>query len=615
MTAIASLLSSAAAMPPPVPSGAATALSASFLDLLAPVACDTLPGERQADAAPGNALPLDDEATDHGADALAWLGVGAPPSLAMIAPDELPAAGADGSGVRATEPVAPIVSRVGGMQPSPVEPLVAPSGVPLSGSDGVASPAPNARTSQSSDGGDTPLPAPTASLVAPAGLPLPGSDASSVSRSGQDASPVTREEAYVAPHVGGATDDGIVAPDATATAMAAPVGAGFPTGETRTATGSVDQPFSLQPQIKLAGTPVSRRDALSPSVLQPWTRLDRRSVQGESDGRATREASSETISRVAALPLPAPIGRARFNQPFGEQAQTGTNLTETAATLNRAALPGVVRVPGAASLTGTLGGAAGFVVPPQAGAATVPAIASTSAGERPLPSVATVTPDAGATAAMRPVGEAAGDKQVERASPGAAAGLAPRVELMPAAAVAPAARVFAAAIHRALGEQDARQSSDPTPVLAPLTTTISGTTAMATVPGGALDTRHEHWPAAMIERIVSLRDMAAENDTRLRLSPDMLGTVDVSLKRDGDVVQVQITAEQAQTRQLLADAQPRLAELADARGVKLHLTGGQAGSGGQPDGDAPRHHPSPPSSTRRDAAAHDDAGSTEQRIA
>nr|WP_281356805.1 flagellar hook-length control protein FliK [Sphingomonas hominis] len=109
--------------------------------------------------------------------------------------------------------------------------------------------------------------------------------------------------------------------------------------------------------------------------------------------------------------------------------------------------------------------------------------------------------------------------------------------------------------------------------------------------------------------------MAAENDTRLRLSPDMLGTIDVSLRRDGDQVQVQITAEQAQTRQLLADAQPRLAELADARGVKLHLTGGQAGGGGQSGGDASRHHPSPPSSTRRDTAAHDDAGSTERRIA
>ncbi|NTS65221.1 flagellar hook-length control protein FliK [Sphingomonas sp. HHU CXW] len=189
-----------------------------------------------------------------------------------------------------------------------------------------------------------------------------------------------------------------------------------------------------------------------------------------------------------------------------------------------------------------------------------------------------------------------------------------QVEPRARGAAAPAALVFADAIHHALGERDSRGATDPATALTPVAPALPGVAATGAAQG-TLDMRHEHWPAAMIERIVSLRDMAAENDTRLRLSPDMLGTIDVSLRRDGDQVQVQITAEQAQTRQLLADAQPRLAELADARGVKLHLTGGQAGGGGQSGGDASRHHPSPPSSTRRDTAAHDDAGSTERRIA
>ncbi|WP_294353969.1 flagellar hook-length control protein FliK [uncultured Sphingomonas sp.] len=188
---------------------------------------------------------------------------------------------------------------------------------------------------------------------------------------------------------------------------------------------------------------------------------------------------------------------------------------------------------------------------------------------------------------------------------------------------APAAQVFAAAIHRALGEQDMRQPGDAMPAPAPLAPVIPGVAAAGAAQQGTLDMRHEHWPAAMIERIVTLRDMAAENDTRLRLSPDMLGTIDVSLKRDGDQVQVQITAEQAQTRQLLADAQPRLTELADARGVKLQLSGGHAGGAGQQPGagngsggDAPRQQaPATPFSTRPRSAEHGATDDTDQRIA
>jgi len=180
--------------------------------------------------------------------------------------------------------------------------------------------------------------------------------------------------------------------------------------------------------------------------------------------------------------------------------------------------------------------------------------------------------------------------------------------------------VFAEAIHRALGDRDPQQPAEAVPLAAPASVSlVGGVVATGGAQQGALDMRHEHWPQAMIDRIATLRDMAAENDTRLRLSPDMLGAIDVSLKRDGDAVQVQITAEHAQTRQLLADAQPRLTELAEARGVKLQLAGGQAGSGGHGNqsggGDAPRHHPSTPAPTRRQTAVRDDAGSTDQRIA
>jgi hypothetical protein len=221
-------------------------------------------------------------------------------------------------------------------------------------------------------------------------------------------------------------------------------------------------------------------------------------------------------------------------------------------------------------------------------------------GERLSVAAPIVTPDKGLSSRFLPAGVLTTGTPVEARAPGTAA---------------PAALVFADAIHHALGERDSRATTEPAAALTPVAPALPGVAATGAAQG-ALDLRHEHWPAAMIERIASLRDMAAENDTRLRLSPDMLGTIDVSLRRDGDQVQVQITAEQAQTRQLLADAQPRLAELADARGVKLHLTGGQAGGGGQPGGDAPRHHAAPATNPRpRNAHGHAAADDTDQRIA
>nr|WP_244655521.1 flagellar hook-length control protein FliK [Sphingomonas sp. CFBP 13603] len=78
-----------------------------------------------------------------------------------------------------------------------------------------------------------------------------------------------------------------------------------------------------------------------------------------------------------------------------------------------------------------------------------------------------------------------------------------------------------------------------------------------------------------------LRDAANATDTRIRLIPDALGAIDVSMRKDGDTVHVHFNAEQAATRTLLADAQPRLAELAEARGLKLGqamLGGGNTGS-------------------------------------
>lgn len=143
--------------------------------------------------------------------------------------------------------------------------------------------------------------------------------------------------------------------------------------------------------------------------------------------------------------------------------------------------------------------------------------------------------------------------------------------------VAPAAQMFAAAIHRASRDERRGEASDammaglsPTGELTP-----QAAAGIEQSRHAALDMARATWPAKMIERIEMMRDALDAADTSIRLVPDKLGTIDVSLRREGDGVAVQFNAQQAETRQLLAEAQPKLAELAEARGLKL-----STGSGG-----------------------------------
>lgn len=105
--------------------------------------------------------------------------------------------------------------------------------------------------------------------------------------------------------------------------------------------------------------------------------------------------------------------------------------------------------------------------------------------------------------------------------------------------------------------------------------------AMSGAEQAPLDLGRDDWPGKMVDRIAALRDAAEAADTRIRLAPENLGNVDVSIRRDGDRLHVHFAAENPATRQLLAEAAPRLAELADARGVKLGQASVDAGAGGQ----------------------------------
>ncbi|MFC3578883.1 flagellar hook-length control protein FliK [Sphingomonas hylomeconis] len=158
-------------------------------------------------------------------------------------------------------------------------------------------------------------------------------------------------------------------------------------------------------------------------------------------------------------------------------------------------------------------------------------------------------------------------------------------------ATQPAGQVFAAAIAAAVHAAPRRDEDAPSDARAPLA--VGGTAmdalrtpviaAPADARQNALDLGRDSGLQGMIDHIEVLRDNADAGDTRIRLVPDALGAVDVSVRKDGERVHVHFSAENAASARLLSEAQPRLADLAEARGVKLGQTSvdSQAGNARQ----------------------------------
>ena len=139
----------------------------------------------------------------------------------------------------------------------------------------------------------------------------------------------------------------------------------------------------------------------------------------------------------------------------------------------------------------------------------------------------------------------------------------PMVDATADAAVAPAAR--------ARRDDDA---SVPTTGAAPAPDAAGlrpvAPTTQAAQP--ALDTRQPQWVEGMIDRITTLRESGGTNggETRIRLSPDALGDVEVAIRTGDDgKLHVHFSSENADAGRLLAEAQPRLVQMAEARGLKL----------------------------------------------
>lgn len=178
----------------------------------------------------------------------------------------------------------------------------------------------------------------------------------------------------------------------------------------------------------------------------------------------------------------------------------------------------------------------------------------------------------------------------------------------------PAPEPFGAALHRAViaerrPRRDGAVEATATPVamtpVAPTTTPV--------------DTARADWPAAMITRIEQLRDQltapGTPADTRIRLHPDALGQVEVTLRQDATGTHVHVNAAEPAAAKLLADAQPQLQSLAEQRGLRLAQTdiaGGNTQPGQGWTGDrrqpapalaAPPRRPASPSDAPADESA------------
>lgn len=138
-----------------------------------------------------------------------------------------------------------------------------------------------------------------------------------------------------------------------------------------------------------------------------------------------------------------------------------------------------------------------------------------------------------------------------------------------------------AALVQSFGE-DRRQTTSTDSQSAALGAVTAATTTTATAhrveaPVAAqnalmVDTRRAEWMEALIDRIDEQRGHNGRS-VHIALSPDALGGVEVKLRQDGDRVHIAFTTDTAQARTLLSEAAPRLAQLADSRGLKLGDTG------------------------------------------
>jgi flagellar hook-length control protein FliK len=313
-----------------------------------------------------------------------------------------------------------------------------------------------------------------------------------------------------------------------------------------------------------------------------------------------------TSTAPVEIPMVSPVGDAPVQVPF-EQPSIGP-----AASAARD-LPETIALPVAGAQAQRPAGHAGQQLPlPQDARPSAPqSIASDAAVETWGPSNPTPAP-----MATSPVSAPRVEPAPSRPAPTSPVPV-PQAPAPAAAAILAETVVVAAAAVEPLAGLRRTGPREPAPIALALAEPPrpTGANPVAEVQHDAIDMRHQEWAGQMVERIEALREAAPAGETRIRLAPDLLGTVDVAIRQEGDRVNVHFTAETAAARQLLSDAQPRLAELAEARGVRLGQTSVDGGATGQ-NAQGQRHDAAPGQSARpARASASDDTLPSDDRIA
>lgn len=393
--------------------------------------------------------------------------------------------------------------------------------------------------------------------------------------------------------------------EATPTVITAVIAASAPraTGTSPVPTGGKDIPLaqSRTADIPAQSTQPNAAAAPGPDRAPPVPRPAVTDAPHAIDTQPT-PSSARTPAQAVASEQSAPPVESAMHQPRPAAA----SATSPVGDLTRVAAPGISGPQPADA-----------IAPATAPAAVRPAVAVALQAAVPMP----VAP---AQARSMPPARVAAAPEHEQPSPEPAPAPS-RVEQpapVPPASVLPAFQVFGAALHRAA-------VAERRPVAITLTArdgelqAVVAPAPIAPLPDQPpVDTTQPHWPEAMISRIERLRDeLAAPGtmaDTRIRLHPDALGPIDVTLRRDGDAVQVQLRSAEPATLALLAEAQPRLHELAESRGLRLTNTDIGGNTQDQP-GDR-RQPPAAPTPTQpsprrpaNDTAAADDL--TDTRLA
>jgi len=146
----------------------------------------------------------------------------------------------------------------------------------------------------------------------------------------------------------------------------------------------------------------------------------------------------------------------------------------------------------------------------------------------------------------------------------------------PIASPSVADQIFAA-FDRPRGQAVATSPSDPQAALSTLAAPTTGTQTLSAVAAAGqaqdapLDTRHQEWTAKMIDKIEMLQG-GPVREAKLSLMPEGLGKVDIAIRQDDAGLHVQFSTDTPSARQLIADAQPKLAEIAQERGIRIGST-------------------------------------------